>query len=402
MKSKLDPSKILFTLFGVFVLLYIGSVVVNYFNSPFEVETVRQVTVDDTINAKAIALRNEKVITSDLQGVAVYSVENGGKLAKGADVISYYSNGDAAALSRKINDLQQRIDRLCDINTQTGNYAADLGIVSANVTSQLLKLNDNTGDGDLSTASAYADELYYAMCRSGVETGRITNLDVRISELEKQLESLKKQHSDSTKTVSSKYAGYFVNTVDGYEDAADITKVQELTTADYEKMKPKETAANAVGKVVCDTNWFLVAKLSLNDSRLISEGGFVNVILPLCSDEQLKATVTALNVGEKDEVLCVLSLSTMNPQLLSVREQDIQIVVDTYTGLRVNKDAVRVKDGKKGVYVTLGNLIKFREVNIVYSADEYVIVDSDNEDGQLKIYDDVIIKGKGIDADERI
>ena len=66
----------------------------------------------------------------------------------------------------------------------------------------------------------------------------------------------------------------------------------------------------------------------------------------------------------------------------------------------MNKDAVRVKNGKKGVYVTLGNIKKFREINVVYSAEDYVIVDSDNEDGQLKIYDDVIIKGKGIDADE--
>ena len=67
---KINPSKILFTLFGIFVLLYVGSVVVNYFYTPFEVETVRQVTVDDTIDTKAIALRNEKVVTSDKQGVA--------------------------------------------------------------------------------------------------------------------------------------------------------------------------------------------------------------------------------------------------------------------------------------------------------------------------------------------
>lgn len=400
MRLKINPSKILFTLFGVFVLLYVGSVVVNYFYTPFEVETVRQVTVDDTINTSAIALRNEKVITSDKQGVAVYSVENGGKLAKGADVVSYYSNGEAAALSRQTFDLQQKIDRLNDINTQTGNYAADIDIASSNVTAQLLELDKYTDSGDLSNASEYSDELFYAMCRSGVQTGRITNLETRTSELEKQLNALKKQSSDSVQTVKSDYAGYFVNTVDGYENAVDIKKVNEMTTADFNKLKAGDVPQNAVGKVVCDTNWYLVAKLSLNDSRLIKEGSTVDVTLPLCSGERLEAVVSALNIGEKDDVLCVLSLSTMNPQLLSVRQQDIQIVVDTYTGLRVNKDAVRVKGGKKGVYVTLGNIKRFREIDIVYSAEDYVIVESDNKDGQLKIYDDVIINGKGIDADE--
>lgn len=397
---KINPSKTLFTLFGVFVLMYVGSVVVNYFYTPFEVETVRQVTVDDTISASAVALRKEKVITSDKQGVAVYSVENGGKIAKGADVISYYSDGEAAALSRQIYDLQQKIDRLNDINTQTGNYAADIDIVSANVTAQLLELDKYTDSGDLSNASEYSDELFYAMCRNGVQTGRISNLDTRIAELEKELYTLKNQSSDSVQSVKSEYAGYFVNTVDGYENAVDITKVTELTAADFEKLKAGDVPQNAVGKVVCDTNWYLAAKLSLNDSRLISEGGTVDVTLPLSGGERLEAEVTAMNIGENGEVLCVLSLSTINPRLLSARLQDIQIVVDTYTGLRVNKDAVRVKDGKKGVYVTLGNIKKFREIDVVYSAEDYVIVDSDNEDGQLKIYDDVIIKGKGIDADE--
>ena len=200
--------------------------------------------------------------------------------------------------------------------------------------------------------------------------------------------------------MTSDYAGYFVNTVDGYENAVDITKVSSLTTADFDMLKASDVPQNAVGKVICDTNWYLVAKLKLNDSRLIKEGGSVDVTLPLSSGERLEAEVLAMNIGEKDEVLCVLSLSQMNPQLLAARQQDIQIVVDTYTGLRVNKDAVRVKNGKKGVYVTLGNIKKFREINVVYSAEDYVIVDSDNEDGQLRIYDDVIIKGKGIDADE--
>ena len=397
---KINPSKILYTLFGLFVLLYVGSVVFNYFYTPFEVETVRQVTVDDTINTKAIAVRNEKVITSDKQGVAVYSVENGGKLAKGADVINYYSDAEAASLSRQIGDLQQKIDRLRDINTQSGNYAADIDIVSANVTTQLLKLNKYTDSGDLSNASAYSDELFYAMCRSGVETGRLDKLDDRINELEKELKALKKQSSDSVQKIKSEYAGYFVNTVDGYENAVDISKVEKMTTAEFDKLKAGDVPQNAVGKVVCDTNWRFIAKLNINDSRQIKEGSTVEIVLPLSSGERLDAEVLALNIGENDDVLCVMSLSTMNPQLLSMREQDIQIVVDTYTGLRVNKNAVRVKDGKKGVYVTLGNIKRFRETDIIYSAEDYVIVDSDNKDGQLKIYDDVIIKGKGIDADE--
>ena len=88
----------------------------------------------------------------------------------------------------------------------------------------------------------------------------------------------------------------------------------------------------------------------------------------------------------------------MNSSLSLLRSQTAQIVIDTHEGLRVNAKAVRVVDGKTGVYVRIGRLTKFREIDIAYSSGEYVIVNSNNGADELRIYDDVIVKGAAVDG----
>ena len=122
--------------------------------------------------------------------------------------------------------------------------------------------------------------------------------------------------------------------------------------------------------------------------------------MPLSSTQTLEATVEKINHDSKSgDAIIILNCTNMNAELSAIRIKDVQIVIDDYTGLRVNKKAIRVKDKKQGVYVVIGSNVKFREINIIYSANDYVIVDSDNSDDQLKVYDDVIIKGKGLDED---
>ena len=88
----------------------------------------------------------------------------------------------------------------------------------------------------------------------------------------------------------------------------------------------------------------------------------------------------------------------MNEELATLRHKKMQIVLKTYNGLKVNSRAIRIHDGKKGVYVKLGNIIKFIETDIIYNSKDYVIVDTEYGYDQLKIYDDVIVKGKDLDG----
>ena len=85
------------------------------------------------------------------------------------------------------------------------------------------------------------------------------------------------------------------------------------------------------------------------------------------------------------------------------------VVKNTYSGLRVSSKALRFKstgneapDGTldsssvTGVYVVTGMTARFVPVNIVYSNEGYAICEASKEDGSLKLYDEIIVKGKNI------
>lgn len=73
------------------------------------------------------------------------------------------------------------------------------------------------------------------------------------------------------------------------------------------------------------------------------------------------------------------------------------VVKKEYSGLKIPKSALRVVNSKRGVYVLTGMQVKFVEVNVIYSDDDYMICEKQTEDEKvLRLYDEVIVKGKNL------
>ena len=73
------------------------------------------------------------------------------------------------------------------------------------------------------------------------------------------------------------------------------------------------------------------------------------------------------------------------------------MVKKEYDGLKVSKNALRVVDSKRGVYVLTGMQVKFVEVNVLFSNDSYMICEKQSaDDSVLRLYDEVIVKGKNL------
>ena len=73
------------------------------------------------------------------------------------------------------------------------------------------------------------------------------------------------------------------------------------------------------------------------------------------------------------------------------------VVSAEYSGLRVPKSALRVIDSKTGVYVVTGMQIKFVTVNVIYSDNSYIVCEQQTStDTVLRLYDDVVVKGRNL------
>ena len=147
----------------------------------------------------------------------------------------------------------------------------------------------------------------------------------------------------------------------------------------------------------------------------IDEGNTVYVNFPDRGIENIKMTVYDIT-EEKDSVITVtLRCKLMNEELVSLRKETAEVIINKHTGLKINRDSiVKSEEGLDGVYVLSGNFVEFSPIDIKYYGEHYVIADKyyvykKDEKGKLqidydatdkyramKLYDNIIVKGKNL------
>ena len=104
--------------------------------------------------------------------------------------------------------------------------------------------------------------------------------------------------------------------------------------------------------------------------------------------------------GRREAVL-IFSTSTMPEGFSYARVQSVVIEKSTVTGYRIPTSALRMVDGKEGVYILYGSTVYFRRVEVIFESDGYFIVaerDLSREDASeyLGHSDTVISRGKDL------
>jgi hypothetical protein len=382
---------------GLLLIAFVFFQIVRKNSNPVKTETVFKTTVVDYAKASAVAIRSESLVCSDNSGVAVYVTENGEKVAKGNPLIEYYDNQADVSKKKRIDELKSQIKTLKELDEQNSYTVGDLDLVSAQISAgiyEVLNASEAPGSSDFNIAS---DNLLRAMNQGQIVTGREKDFKEVIKNLEAKLNKLESSYSGKLSTFNSEESGYFVNIADGYESAYPYDKILDITAGDVANLTETELPKNCVGKLINSDEWYFVATLNSKDSRNVIKDTSVTVRIPNSDVGEIKMYVEKITDNNDGTATAVLSCSYMSSELSTLRFQDIQIVVGRYTGLRVNKDSVRVVDGKVGVYVRLGKLVKFREINIIYSGKDFVICESSQAPGELKIYDEAVIKGKELE-----
>lgn len=81
----------------------------------------------------------------------------------------------------------------------------------------------------------------------------------------------------------------------------------------------------------------------------------------------------------------------MTQGLATVRKQQVQVIVASYSGIQVDNRFISVVGGKQGVFVRDGNTARFRTITPVYSGNGYTVSEVDTSDlNRLQVYDAVI------------
>lgn len=381
--------------FVILVLLHQGYKAVY---NPFTTETVTHVSYYDGIDVVGMVVRDETVITADYEGVLSYTLNEGSRVAKNGVIANIYKNVEAANAHLEIKKIESEIKNLQDIQTYNDLYAADVSLIDSKILSSLVSLASDRQNGKKVLDSTAAQELCNYLNRKQIVKGTETSFDTLISSLTMRKAGFESAYSEAIGSVTTDRSGYFISVVDGYEQVLLPDELDSLTPEKFNSLHPETVQSNAVGKVVSDYRWYIAVRVPFDYSLTLSVGQKMTLKTAVSGYTDLPVNIECINRSNAaNEAVVVFVCKTVSEELAGLRTIPVTIVRESYEGLRVNNQAVRVnKEGVTGVYIYRNNQLKFVEVNVLYTGKYSIVEQVMGKSGVLRLYDEIIVKGRDL------
>lgn len=412
---------------GILLLMYVIHSVYTSSTGKVITEFALNYTQTESISVDGFAVRDEGERKGNKNSSFLYKndnkiyvplVDDSANVSKNDSIAIAFSDESSAEAYRERLELKEKMNALEQLKSQGGlSYLNVVGLNSMIYSSVVdyAEIIDSPSNKELSKVT---ESLTQRITTKQIATGEKLDFDSALSEYKAEYSSLESLLGEYER-VRSPYAGYFVSNVDGYENVVSYSEValRKLKSKTGEMLITAEKSEdeNVYGKVIGKFTWYFVFDMAATEISSMNEGKTVYVNFPGRGIENIKMTVHDIS-EEKDGIITVtLKCKLMNEELVTLRKEKAEIVINEYSGLKINQEAiVKNNEGLDGVYVLSGNLVEFSPIDIKYYGEHYVIADKyyvikEKENGDkyidyeatdeyraIKLYDNIILKGKNL------
>lgn len=385
-------------------------------------ETAYVTQAFDSIDAQAYIIRDEIEIPTASNGYMNFILNDADKIEKNGVVAQVYASEKQGLLKKKADLLEREIKRLESLNSFSVALSTTPSAMEQQAYLELNSLIKKVHNSDFDEMPSCKEKILYLLNERQLATGQTLALEEKIAKLREELAQVNAGLDKSSRSVLADEAGYFVGKTDGYEKAFNYADVKKITADQVSSLLENTAIANendSAAKLVTDSNWYVVCNLKKDEALPLSVDQSVTLTMPLVSASKLNAKIVAINqVDRNSPAAVVFQCDYIDENVLAIRKEPVKINLAEYKGLAVSKSAIHEKTltqtvideetGKetqekklvKGVYVLNGKQLVFKEIDIIFSADDYVIcsVNPDKSrlfsDGTIKEYDEVVVKGR--------
>ncbi len=377
------------------VAIYVAYQVFANLTQQLRTADALEVTVEETLSARGWFIRQQLTVSGG-EGEAEYLVEDGEKVSKNQRIAVLFTDETAHQAFDRAAQLEDRLE--------AAEYAYSMltsGVDSAKM-DELIFDSIGSINAQLEQGQAWRVDGDYSTLQQLVASRGATEADKeafeeQIAQLQQELKAVQKEYASGSSSLRAKDTGYFVSGLDGYETVLTVDRLDTLTPADLDALQPEST--DGVGSLTQGFQWYFAVTLTGEQADRLRGSSSVEVSFPELSTQKLELEVERLETGDDGRAILILRSTRMEALWLTAREQDIDIVLGSYTGLKVPARALRQKDGQWGVYVLEGSVTAFKPVSWVYSTDSYYLVPcADSASKGLYRYDRIILQGKDLEA----
>lgn len=394
-----DKSNVLIISVIVLIVLFVVIQFYKVTHIELKTQTATISTVYDKVSSEALFIRDESVVEKSPSGVTVACFQDGDKINVNGNVAMQFSSSKAAANYSKYAELTKQIKYYQTLEAQTVGQSADLETINEDIEQKVINYVDGLAKNRIGDT---AEDLDSVLVRRQLIIGEDVNLLSIIENLRDQRNNYQ-SYSKPDRYIKTDKSGVFSSYTDGYENLIDYSKVEETTIDGFKSalkaVDKAQNVSNNIGKLVTSYTWYVQTLVSADTVKNLENGDYVNIVLKDDTSKSFKAEIVngaEIALGQK-ETLLVLKLNEMDADIAKLRKAEIEIRRNTYEGIKVPSEALHVLDGKKGVYVLIASQVKFREVNVIYSDDDYVLAEYDeSNEKSIHLYDKIITQGKDL------
>ncbi|MBE6741266.1 MAG: hypothetical protein E7570_03090 [Ruminococcaceae bacterium] len=406
MKIKKDSLAIIIAVVLVFAYIFYECYSVMHIS--FETETALLSTVYEKIDATALVVRDEKTISADSSKITVPCLADGDKINVGGNVAMTFSSNEDAQTYSDYLDIQQELKYYENLESQTVGQAGNVESVNSEIDDDINAFVRSVSSNNVESIEANAAKLNDSVLRRQMIIGENVDLISIIQNLRKQEGALSKTKPKGY--IKTDESGIFSSYTDGCEDLVEYGKAQEMSVKDIKNALDKvdeleDNKSAYFGKLVTSYTWYFECVVDSDKVINLENGQRVQVALKDNDGTVLDVQIVSgaePQAGEKETAL-IMKSSVMDSGIASMRKEEIEIRTASLEGIKVPTEALHVakdENGKerKGVYVLISSQVKFREAEVIYSDDDFVLLsfDPDSKNG-IRLYDQIITKGKELE-----
>ena len=388
----LSPKKIVSAVLAVavssFVIYYVYRQVIGISRDKLATENAVSITVENAINSTGYIFRSEKVLDGVPRGTVFPSVSDGERVGAGREIATIYSTAGDAGNKARLDEIENTLYILERSSVDQEFFSADVEKLRRDCDEAFDSVIRNKAANDFLGCIMKKNELLISMNKlENVTLG--TDFKEQTEALRAEQKQLSAGQGESYGKIYATESGYYTGVVDGYENIFLPSLIEDMTVDSFRetvKRSPEqsELASNA-GKLITDSRWYVCCEISNDEAAIFKKINektqrpavtSCDVVFPFDGNIRIRMGVERIiSETDKNTTVMVFSTDEMPESFSYTRSQKIEIIGESYSGLRVPRQAMRKLDNKiNGVYVLVGETVSFRRAEPIYESEDWYIV----------------------------
>ena len=364
---------------GLLAMIYIGYQIWHKMTLSVKCESATPYTYTVKRSGEGYIFRKEIVIPRNQAGSLIPTVATGEKVSTGSIVANVYSSAGEDA-GQRLADIDKQIALLTPASGSdlTNKEVSKLDGETYDIIAEIRKCAEQ---GKYAEALSHKMNLITKVNRRNAASGVAGSTSSQLNALKAERDEITSKLGALLGSVTTPCSGWYYPETDGYEAVFSSSLIDNLTYDDFKSIvlsTPADTSGDG-GKMVTDPSWYFVCELDRDSLASKVVGDEYTVHFP--HNKDIKLSMTLVKISEGEDVGIAVFKSDKTPDGFDfARMQSYELIENEYTGFKIPKSAVRIKDGQMGVYVLTGEVVHFRRIEVMIEYENNYLVSMDHEE----------------------